>query len=61
MQDKSAEAKRIHEAEQAFDKRRRTFGLIFAPILAVTVFFLPIDALSPEAHKLLAIMVLVGG
>ena len=59
MQDKSAEAKRIHEAEQAFDRRRRTFGLIFAPILALTVFFLPIDALSPEAHKLLAIMVLV--
>ena len=59
MQDKSAEAKRIHEAEQTFDRRRRTFGLIVAPILAIVVMLTPIDALSVEAHKLLAIMVLV--
>ena len=59
MQDKSAEAKIIHEAEQAFDRRRRTFGLIAAPILAIAVMLTPIDALTLEAHKLLAIMVLV--
>lgn len=59
MQDKSTEAKKIKEAEQAFDRRRRTFGLIVAPILAIAVMMTPIDALSLEAHKLLAIMVLV--
>lgn len=59
MQDKSAEAQRIHEAEQAFDRRRRTFGLFVAPILAVAVMLTPIDALTLEAHKLLAIMTLV--
>ena len=59
MQEKNQDAERIKEAEQAFDRKRRTFGLIFAPILAIAVFFTPIDALSVEAHKLLAIMVLV--
>ena len=59
MQDKSSEAKRIKEAEQAFDRRRRTFGLIFGPVLAIAVMLTPIDALTLEAHKLLAIMVLV--
>lgn len=58
MQDKSKEALRIKEAEQAFDRRRRTFGFIVAPILAIAVMLTPIDALSLEAHKLLAIMVL---
>ena len=49
----------INEAEQVFDRRRRTFGLVVAPILAAAVMLTPIDALSLEAHKLLAIMVLV--
>ena len=59
MQDKNLEAKKIKETEQAFDRRRRTFGLVVAPILAVAVMLTPIDALTLEAHKLLAIMVLV--
>ena len=59
MSSKSSEAARIKEAEQTFDRRRRTFGLIVAPILAIVVMLMPIDALSVEAHKLLAIMVLV--
>ena len=59
MSSKSSEAARIKEAEQTFDRRRRTFGLIVAPILAIVVMLTPIDALSVEAHKLLAIMVLV--
>ena len=59
MQDKNYEAKRVKDAEKAFDRRRRTFGLFFAPILAVAVMLTPIDALTLEAHKLLAIMVLV--
>ena len=59
MNDKNSDAKKIHEAEQTFDRRRRTFGLIAGPILAAAVMLTPIDALTLEAHKLLAIMVLV--
>lgn len=59
MQDKSPESQKIKEAERAFDRRRRTFGLFFAPILAIAVMLTPIEALTLEAHKLLAIMVLV--
>ncbi|MBR4153533.1 MAG: DASS family sodium-coupled anion symporter [Selenomonadaceae bacterium] len=58
MQDKSVEAKKIKEAEQAFDRRRRTFGLFVAPILAIAIMLTPIEGLTLEAHKLLAIMVL---
>lgn len=35
------------------------FGLIFGPLLALTVLVIPIDGLNLEAHKLLAIMILV--
>lgn len=59
MTDTTSEAKRIKDAEQAFDRRRRTFGLVVAPILAIAVMLTPIDALTLEAHKLLSIMVLV--
>ena len=55
----SKEALKVKEAEKAFDQKRRTIGLFGAPILAVLVFLTPIDALTLEAHKLLAIMVLV--
>ena len=58
MQDKSVEAKKIKKAEQAFDRRRRTFGLFVAPILAIAIMLTPIEVLTLEAHKLLAIMVL---
>lgn len=57
-QDMSANDK-IHQAELAFDNRRRRIGMICGPICALLVFFIPIDGLSLEAHKLLAIMTLV--
>ena len=53
------EAQRIKEAELSFDRKRRTFGLIAGPLLAIAIIFTPIDALTLEAHKLLAIMALV--
>ncbi|WP_302489362.1 DASS family sodium-coupled anion symporter [uncultured Mitsuokella sp.] len=53
------EALAVKRAEQVFDRRRRTIGLFGAPILALLVFFTPIDGLTLEAHKLLSIMVLV--
>ena len=47
------------ENDSAFDRRRRLIGAIGAPICALLVWFTPIAGLSPEAHKLLAIMTLV--
>lgn len=59
MRKLSKEALEIKRAEQAFDRKRRTIGLFGAPLLAVLIFFTPIDGLSLEAHKLLSIMVLI--
>lgn len=51
----------MQEVEQnsSFDKKRRIIGAICGPICAILVWITPISALSPEAHKLLAIMTLV--
>ena len=57
--DQSKEAQKIHEAEQKFDRTRRLVGLIGAPILAILVLLTPIEGLTLESHKLLAIMDLV--
>lgn len=59
MSSEKSSADKIHEAEIAFDRRRRTFGMFFGPIAAVAVMLTPIDGLTLEAHKLLAIMTLV--
>lgn len=59
MQDKSSKATLIKDAEQSFDRKRRTFGMIVGPLTAVVIMLTPIDALSLEAHKLLAIMSLI--
>lgn len=56
---KSKDINLIHEAEQNFDKKRRTFGLIAGPVLALAVLIAPIEGLTPEAHKLSAVMTLV--
>lgn len=45
--------------DSSFDRKRRIIGAIFGPICAILVWITPIEALSPEAHKLLAIMTLV--
>lgn len=50
---------KIREAELAFDRKRRTVGMICGPLCALLVLITPIDALPWEAHKLLSIMVLV--
>lgn len=46
------------EKEQ-FDNKRRVFGAIVGPLLAIMIWWIPIEALSTEAHHLLAIMSLV--
>lgn len=45
--------------DSSFDKKRRIIGAILGPICALLVWFTPIMNLSPEAHKLLAIITLV--
>ena len=43
----------------SFDIKRRAIGAIWGPTLAIFLWFLPIEALSAQAHHLLAIMSLV--
>lgn len=45
--------------DSKFDRARRLVGAVFGPISALLVWFTPIAGLSPEAHKLLAIVTLV--
>jgi len=46
-------------AEQQFNQRRKTIGLFVAPLLFLLVLALPIASLTPQAHRLAAILVLV--
>ena len=45
--------------DSKFERRRRMAGAVFGPICALLVWITPISGLSPEAHRLLAIMTLV--
>lgn len=45
--------------DNQFDNRRRIIGAIAGPVLAAAVWWMPIGALSVEAHRLLAIVSLV--
>jgi len=46
-------------AEQQFNQRRKTIGLFVAPLLFLLMLALPMDTLTPQAHRLAAILVLV--
>ena len=46
-------------AEEQFNRRRRTVGLFLAPIVLIGLLALPIPGLTPEAHRMAAIMVMV--
>ncbi len=54
-----AETMKMTEAEERFDRQRKLVGWFLGPILALTVYFIPIEGLKPEAHTLLAIVALV--
>lgn len=43
----------------SFDRKRHVIGAFLGPICALLVWLTPIEALTPESHKLLAIMTLV--
>ncbi len=61
MQQEKAEAKPVAATKQdsSFDRKRHIVGAIMGPLCALLVWLTPIEALSPEAHHLLAIMSLV--
>ena len=46
-------------AEQQFNQRRKTIGLFVAPVLFLLMLALPLESLTPQAHRLAAILVLV--
>lgn len=46
-------------AEELFNRRRRTAGLFLAPLIFLALLFTPAGSLSPQAHRLAAIMALV--
>jgi sodium-dependent dicarboxylate transporter 2/3/5 len=46
-------------AEELFNRRRRTFGLIAGPLLFLAILFVPAPGLSVNAHKLSAILALM--
>ncbi|MEZ5318614.1 MAG: DASS family sodium-coupled anion symporter [Vicinamibacterales bacterium] len=46
-------------AEEQFNRRRRTAGLVLAPLLFAAMLLLPFPTLTPEAHRLSAVLVLM--
>jgi sodium-dependent dicarboxylate transporter 2/3/5 len=49
----------LSEGEERFERFRRRFGLVAAPVICGVVWWLPIPGLSVEAHRLLAVLGLV--
>jgi sodium-dependent dicarboxylate transporter 2/3/5 len=49
----------ISEAEQRFERGRRTVGLALGPAIMALLYFMPMGGLSPQAHALAAILGLV--
>lgn len=50
----------LTKAEERFEDIRKLLGWVLAPLMFFILFFIPIPSLSPAAHKLAAIMGLVG-
>jgi sodium-dependent dicarboxylate transporter 2/3/5 len=46
-------------SEERFNRRRRTTGLLLAPVVFAGVLLAPLPGLSPEAHRLAAVMATV--
>ncbi len=49
----------IDSRNNSFDQKKRLIGAIIGPLAAIVVWFLPIDTISVQAHRLLAIFSLV--
>lgn len=50
---------KITEAEERFERYRKTCGFFLAPVVFILLLLLPFPALTSQAHKLLAILGLV--
>ena len=50
---------KLSEAEERFERGRKTAGLFLAPVVFVTMLLLPMPSLAPEAHRLAAVMATV--
>lgn len=48
----------ISEAEEKFERARKTIGFFLAPAIFILIYFMPMPGLSPEAHRLAAIFAL---
>ena len=46
----------ISEGEARFERRRQQAGFVLAPLIFVLLYFIPTPGLSPEAHRLLAVL-----
>jgi sodium-dependent dicarboxylate transporter 2/3/5 len=55
----SASVETYSPAEERFNRQRRTWGLVLGPLACLAVLLSPLPGLSPEAHRLAAIMALV--
>jgi sodium-dependent dicarboxylate transporter 2/3/5 len=60
LQEASAAAEAYSPAEERFNRRRRTAGLAAAPLAGLVLLAVPMPGLSPEAHRLAAVLGLVG-
>lgn len=49
----------LTESEERFERARRTLGLFLGPAVAIVVALLPLPVLSPEAHRLAAVLAFV--
>ena len=59
MDHRYAPVEEISGREQAFERMRRTVSLFAGPALFALILFLPLPRLSPEAHRLAAVLALV--
>jgi sodium-dependent dicarboxylate transporter 2/3/5 len=59
MTDQLVITEKLSDAEERFERARKSVGLIAAPIVFVVMLLIPMPALEPEAHRLAAIMATV--
>jgi sodium-dependent dicarboxylate transporter 2/3/5 len=59
MTDQLVATEKISDAEERFERGRRSAGLIAAPLVFAVMLLIPLPSLSPEAHRLAAVMATV--
>ncbi len=54
--DKIENTQKLTEAEEKFERRRKTIGFFLGPALGLLIYLLPIEGLKPQAQMLLAVI-----